>query len=86
MVNEFGRVRSHRGDFKAAEAAFEKALDLAQAANDQAGLGYIFHHFGECKIRQDCFDEAELLLIRSLDLFQTLQSVRDCIGVRYRLA
>lgn len=86
IVNELGRVRSHRAEFKAAESTFAKALDLAQVANDRAGLGYIFHHFGECKIRQNCFDEAEQLLTRSLEQFQAFQSVRDCIGVRYRLA
>jgi tetratricopeptide (TPR) repeat protein len=86
MLNELGRVHSHRGKFKAAEAAFARAENLARAAQDAAGLGYLFHHHGECRIRQNRFEEAEELLRRSLDQFAALRSVRDCIGVRYRLA
>lgn len=86
MMGELGRVRSYRAEYRSAELTFTKALELADAADDIAGRGYILHHFGECMIRQNRFDEAEPLLIQSLEQFQSIKSVRDCIGVRYRLA
>ncbi len=86
LHNELGRVYSYRSEFKFAEAAFAKALDLARKANDAATLAYIGHHFGECQIRQGRFDEAGPLLEASLAQFEALPSRRECIGVRYRLA
>ncbi|MBI4663460.1 MAG: SIR2 family protein [Verrucomicrobia bacterium] len=86
VLNELGRVHSHRGQYNSAEASFAKAEDLARAARDPAGLGYIFHHSAECMIRQNRFEEAEKLLAKSFEQFAALQSGRDCIGVRYRLA
>ena len=86
MMNELGRVRSYRAEYQAAEDTFAKALELARAAHDPAGVASVFHHHGECRIRQNSFDEAERLLTRSLEQFEAIRSLRDCIGVRYRLA
>lgn len=66
-IHGAARVLHHIGDLYAAESAYNRALELYQAADDAAGQGRVLAALGNIYFRSRFFDLAERTLEEALD-------------------
>jgi serine/threonine-protein kinase len=70
-LNNLGALASARGDLDAAEAHYERALDLRRAAGDALGEAETLNNFARLRSMRGEFAPAVALLERSLEIRET---------------